>query len=206
MKKLIIAMSIIVFGNCFSQMVTPIYNTDKDQEGVYYKDTFNDYDKFAGTWKYTNGTTSLTIVLQKKLRQTIYDNNLNYEMDFIIGGYRYIENGIEKINTIAQLSQNLPHVIDYYIDGYTIAGSNSIYCFDCETNDRVLFLGFTGPNKDIFLMESEMLFKRVDSGGVEKLELNFRMVSAPPIDVDVPETGNSNYSVPFGKYILTKIN
>jgi len=203
MKKLLL-ITILVFSlNCFSQTIIPIYNTDIDQSGVYYKDTFNDYDKFVGTWKYTNGTTSLTITLQKKLHQSVTENNgTTYYMDFIVGGYKYIENGIEKINTLSQLSQSL-NVIEYNLDGCSIFGPNSVFCLNCGPNDRVLFLSFTDPNRYIEGFEPQMLFKRVDSGGVQKLELNFRTISGGWEEEGVTPQYTS-YTVPFGTYILTK--
>lgn len=203
MKHLYLILVFVCLG-CKTPTIVPLYNTDIDQSGVYYKDTYNDFDKFVGTWKYTNGSTSLTIVLQKKIQHTVYKNNgAYYDMDFIIGGYKYIENGVEKINTLSQLTENFDYVYSYHIAGSYIAGPQSYLCLDCNPNDRVLFLLFTDPNRHIQGYEPQMLFKRVDSGGIQKLELNFRTISGGWEEEGV-DPGFTQYTIPFGEYILIK--
>ena len=66
-------------------------------DNSYYKDVNNVLNDFEGTWLYTNGNTSLKITLVKSVQ---YFNGGFYE-DAIIGGYQYIENGVEKINTLS---------------------------------------------------------------------------------------------------------
>lgn len=205
MKHLYLIFIFICWG-CYGQLVVrDLYGSDREESGAYYKDTYNDFDKIVGTWKYTNGTTSLTIVLQKKLRQPVYDYSLFYEMDYIVGGYKYVENGVKKINTLAQLQQNMEPE-KYAIEGFTIAGPQSVYCVDCGSNDRVFLLGYLEPNSSVFIMETEMLFQRADSGGVQKLKLDFRTLYSAPEDVTQPATPDERYTIPFGEYILTKVN
>tara|TARA_R110002111_G_scaffold126258_1_gene190814 strand:- start:160 stop:699 length:540 start_codon:yes stop_codon:yes gene_type:complete len=69
-------------------------------ENGYYKDVNNVLNDFEGTWLYTNGNTSLKITLTKNIQ---YFNGKFYE-DIIVGGYQYIENGVEKINTLSDAS------------------------------------------------------------------------------------------------------
>ena len=138
--KNILVILIFIFGlNTYSQ--TPIFflenrNPYETEQGAYYKDLNNVLDNFEGTWLYTNGTTSLKIVLEKK---TMFFNGDYYE-DFMIGEYQYIENGVEKINTLSDLSQNLGY--DHKITGNLILRS----CYfmpvsDCIEGEGRLRLG-----------------------------------------------------------------
>ena len=68
--------------------------------GFYLKDVNNVLDPFVGTWLYTNGTTSLEIVLVKKIMKPFG----RYYEDLIIGEYRYVLNGVEKFNSINNLN------------------------------------------------------------------------------------------------------
>lgn len=77
-------------------------------DGAYYKDVYNKLNPFEGTWLYTNGTTSLKIVLIKKYIKPAG----NYFQDLIIGEYQYIENGVEKFNSLTDLNTVYPN--DYY--------------------------------------------------------------------------------------------
>jgi len=202
MKQLFLIFVFICLGSN-AQTIVPMYQAERNHSEVYYKDTFNDLDKLIGTWKFTTGSTSLTITLQKKVQQTVYNQDgTYYERDFIVGGYKYIENGVEKINTLPQLAIS-SDVYEYYIVGSVIAGPDSVYCLDCGPNDRIIILGFVDPARFIEGYEPQMLFKRADSGGIQKLELDFRTISGGYEEEGVtPEY--TEYSVPFGKYILIK--
>ena len=205
MKKYIsvLGLVLLISLNGFSQNVIPLYGSDFEQIDVYYKDTHNDFDNYTGIWKYTSGSTSLTITLQKKIQQTVYNfDGSQYQMDFIVGGYKYVENGIEKINTLSQLSQNLD-IIQYRIYGSSIIAPHSIYCMDCGPNDRKLLLGFSEPNRHIDGYEPEMLFQRADRGGVQKLKLIFRTTSGGWEEEGVTPQYTS-YTIPFGEYVLVK--
>lgn len=94
--------------------VLPIYNWSDQQAGAYYKDLNNELDPFEGTWLYTNGTTTLKLQLEK-IEQ--FYNGTYYE-DLIIGEYQYVENGLEVINTLANI--NLTDAYTHEIYGNTI--------------------------------------------------------------------------------------
>jgi len=61
--------------------------------GTYYQD--NVINNYVGTWKWTNGTDEFTIVLVKKKC-----NLEDYSVDVLSGGYRYVKNGVEQVNTL----------------------------------------------------------------------------------------------------------
>ena len=183
--------------------VKSLYEDSTDIWGAYYKDTYNDLDRYVGTWKYTNGSTSLTITLQKRTMQHYEDDYNNYYEDILIGEYKYIENGVEKINTLPQLSANLPSSYSHNIVGNIIIGPQSQYCHGCGPMDRRVLVGFIDPNRDIMGFEPEMIFQRADAGSVQKLKLNFRTISGQIIR-DGQTPAFTSYTVPFGEYLLVK--
>jgi len=173
-------------------------------KGAYYKDIYNDLDNYVGTWKYSNGSTSLTISLQKKLRQAYVDDAYNFYEDVLVGEYVYIENGIVKANTLSKLNLNL-ETNKYSIFGSNIIGPHSQYCLNCESNDRKVLLGYVDQNRIIPGYEPEMIFQRADEGAVKKLKLKFRTISGLITEVGV-EPEFTEYTIPFGEYVLTKVN
>ena len=107
MKNTIIILLILSAICCKAQ--SPIINITDDNgnqiAGSYYKDLDNLLNVYEGTYLYTNGTTTLKIVLQKK---TMSFDGHHYE-DLIIGEYQYIKNGVEIINTLPRLNQMIPN-------------------------------------------------------------------------------------------------
>ena len=102
--------------------------------GAYYQDMNFELNPFEGTYIYTNGQTTLKVVLVKKINS--FDGR-NYE-DLIIGEYQYIENGIEKINTLSNLSQNYTNQGRHSIHGNTVLLGKIMGCFDCDLTEKRL--------------------------------------------------------------------
>ena len=102
--------------------------------GFYHKDVHNKLNPFAGTWLYTNGNTSLKIVLVKKVM--VYDGEF-YE-DLLIGEYRYVENGVEKFNSLADLNAPLTYMTDHKIYGNHIP-RGGLTPFDEEISGETRF-------------------------------------------------------------------
>ncbi|WP_026724557.1 DUF6705 family protein [Flavobacterium sasangense] len=60
---------------------------------VYYKDTFNHFTPFIGSWKYVEGNKTFIVTLYKVTKKPItHNNNVIYYMDYIFGYYRLVEN------------------------------------------------------------------------------------------------------------------
>jgi len=98
MKKSIFIASILLC-TCFHQakaQETP----DVIVPGTYYQD--NVINHYAGTWKWTSGTDTFTIVLVKK-KLDLDDHS----MDVLSGGYRYVKNGVEVINTLSDVNLDI---------------------------------------------------------------------------------------------------
>ena len=145
--KHIISIAILIFSFLSCKAQSPIISIDSlgmhNTQNAYYKDLNNDLNLFEGTWLYTNGNNSLKIILVKKTMQHRY--NGGYYEDLIIGGYQYIKNGIEKINTLSDLKN--PN-INYHA---SIRGNN-IHddCFympvdDCTDGEKRLDLVIFDP-------------------------------------------------------------
>ncbi|WP_179377381.1 DUF6705 family protein [Winogradskyella wichelsiae] len=163
MKKTITLITVLIFTlsffNCKAQ--TPIKSIDSlgwdNLNNAYYKDLNNQLNDFEGTWLYTNGTTSLKIVLEKKLM--IY--NGEYYEDLIVGEYQYIENGVEKINTLSQLNQDLGENHNIYGN---FLDDNCTYSSIDDCIDGEIRLGLAMVDPLIQSVSELTLHKRVING------------------------------------------
>ena len=147
MKKILFFSIFIYFANCKAQVINPvniipIQNLDNVKvitENDYIKDTNNLLNQFVGTWEYTNGATKLKIVLRKEVN----DYNGYYREDLIYGEYQYIENGVEKINTLSEIDTVYQAQFNHSIGGNTILSkySRQLPCNDClDSENRLLAL------------------------------------------------------------------
>jgi hypothetical protein len=144
----ILLISLITSVSCKAQ--SPIIDIEKipsiwdnPQTNAYYKDIHNFLDEFEGTWIAIKGNNTFKIVL-KKLKMV--PNNVPYYVDYMIGGYQYIENGVEKINTLDKI--NIQYVRSIY--GYRLLKSHfKPTCNDCNPNKRRLNLSFIDRERDV---------------------------------------------------------
>lgn len=193
----------VAFG-CKAQTIIPILSeTYEDPTGGYLKDTFNDFDNFTGTWQYNSGGTTLTITLKKKIN--FYNASDNFHEDIVYGEYQYVENGVEKINTLSALVSPFPDPYSHNIEGNIINTSTAFpICTTCPPDQKRLHLSFSDPTRaNINGLTGEIILRRVDSGGQQKLELWLR--SAGHItynEANPPQYTDLN--VPWGTYVLTK--
>ncbi len=113
MKKIIITI-VLLFGlHCVAQNTIidiPNWNGENNPPNFHLKDVNHILDNFVGTWLYTNGTTSLKIVLEK--REHVLKGN--YYEDILIGEYQYrdITNNTDLFNSLPNLQAALPS--EYY--------------------------------------------------------------------------------------------
>lgn len=180
--------------------IIPIFQGDGSSgqvENAYYKDTYNDYDRFEGTWRYANNGDTLEIVLKKKEMQYIKSLPKNYFEDILIGEYRYVENGIEKLNTLDNLNINFNDPYNYNIVGGIIRKYDpslpSGYCAGCEPGDVKVLLDYYESIFDQLTLAPSvnMEIKAFEENGIEKLQL-FVVVRSYGIshkdDTDAPST------------------
>jgi len=200
MKKIInIVLLLAIAASCKAQ--NPVFDISENRgtenlTGAYYKDMYNLLNPFEGTYIYTNGNTSLKIVLQKKVRSTI--NNNRYYYDYLIGEYQYIENGIEKVNTLNKLNINYSDARDYSIGGDLIISKGNTGCFECLPNEKALSAGMVdGASENI----AQLIIRRimVNNQPAIKIWLMWEMVA---IREGAPE--HIHASIPGGYYTLLK--
>ena len=100
MKNIILILTLILTLSCKAQSNVVGYNSSNIPENAYCKDLNNDLNKFTGTWKFVNGNTELTIIIVKN--EKVYHKYFSkYYIDELAGNYKYIENGIEIVNTLS---------------------------------------------------------------------------------------------------------
>ncbi|MGF1554632.1 DUF6705 family protein [Paucihalobacter sp.] len=131
MKNTIIIVFITTLFTCKAQQSTVSLHNSAEAFGIngyYYKDFNNYLNVFEDTWVYTNGNTSLTTTLQKKamVHVTTSDLSSDYYTDVVIGEYKFIENGIEKINTLQNLLNNYSDPYDYNMVMTSVSISSDI--------------------------------------------------------------------------------
>jgi hypothetical protein len=175
---------------------SPIINIeDYDGEPIqdaYYKDINNLLDPFVGTYIYTNGSTSLKIVLQKRIMAY---NGYKYE-DLLVGEYQYIENGVEKVNTLNNINSNLTNSMS--ISANYIYTNGSYWCRDCSPNEKRVMGGLVEHST---INHAQLLIGRLSVGGQPAIKINvwWRTKShkeTDPLPLDA--------SFPGGDYILIK--
>jgi len=165
MKNILIFLTFIFsLSICAQSSLRSLENWNGEiEQGAYYKDLNNVMNNFEGTWLYTNGTTSLKIILVKKMM--VFDGE--YYEDLMIGEYQYIESGIEKVNTISLLNQNLGR-------GHKIKGNNimkSCYLMpegDCIEGEKRVMLGLIDAITPHF---ARMILKRRVINGQQAIKV-----------------------------------
>ncbi|WP_177731612.1 DUF6705 family protein [Flavobacterium inviolabile] len=193
--KNIFIITILLLSISGCSQTLPLYLAHSQESGKYYKDIDNDLNKFQGTWKYTNGSTSLTIVLRKKTQ--VVNPFRNFTTDMLIGEYSYIHNGIQQTNTISLMEANSA---DY--------GNNNIYgttlgkCDECPAGAKnLVFLFFNDPV--VSYLNSQMSVKYFIENGVEKIKIGLK----PDTYVhtgELPAMPAGYEPVPIDKYTLIK--
>ena len=145
MKKFnIILLSFTLSLSCKAQIIdrydinTIIYQVD----GAYYKDVNNFRDQFVGTWVYSQGTTSLTIIIQKRNNLHRETESRNNYIDVLVGEFKYVENGIEKINTLNNINNNYGSDFkanwqhNLFGNMYLRRSTSYPRCNECDSNER----------------------------------------------------------------------
>ena len=102
MKKIILVASVLLYAEFHKVIAQEV--PDDIVPGTYYQD--NVITNYVGTWKWTSGTDAFTIVLVKKK----YDLD-DHSRDVLSGGYRYVKNGVEVINTLNDVNKDINNII-----------------------------------------------------------------------------------------------
>jgi hypothetical protein len=212
MKKSIIILILgIQFLNCKAQNpIVPIQNQGGIDYaiGTYFKDTNNYLNPFVGTWKYTNGTTSLKFVIQKIIMS---HNGFEYN-DLLIGQYEYIENGVIKTSTLSEIGMVFPDMRNHSLEGNSIyKGANQgPKCSECNSSTIRVHLGLDERIKRIY--SDIYAFVTYDAQGTEVMKVSIygdgKAFANPnstvinPIDISTKIPVGNN--IPNGRYTLIK--
>jgi hypothetical protein len=149
MKKIIYLIIVVAVSiNCKAQVtIMPIEDFDdfEVQSNTYVMDVDGLLNLYVGTWLYTDGTTSLKFVLRKEVN----DDNGYYHEDVIYGEYQYIEEGIEKVNTLSLIDNVYTAQSNHTIVGNYLLTKNDVInygkCDDCGENEKRLLLFMSDP-------------------------------------------------------------
>ena len=199
MKNLILTTLLFLSINCKAQ--TPVIDISQSElglpNGYYMKDIYDLLNPFEGVYQYTNGNTLLKIVLVKKIQQY---NGIYYE-DLIIGEYQYVENGIEKINTLNQINVAYLDQDSHNIASNLLVNNNFrlLPCTDCLTNEKRLHSLIMDP---ISKKYADLIMRRTSENNQEIMKIVITHPSAGPyIESEGPGLA---FSLPLGQLTLIK--
>lgn len=214
MKKIILFLVFIAINtNCRAQIID-MYGSEYYGEinGAYYKDVNNFNNQYLGTWLYTNGNTSLTITFISKSYLSRNNGKKFYYTDAIFGGYQYVENGVQKVNTLSNLNTNYGNNFYswrdncYLVPGHKIKATSKPICTECLSDEWRLKMYLGEPDYDgMGVSSNSFVIRRFFEGGVEKLKVWF--INTTQIAFE-DSSGNISspapYSLPTGEYVLIK--
>jgi hypothetical protein len=167
-------------------------------DGYYSKDLNSNLNQFEGTYLYTNGTTSFKMILVKKTEQY----NGRYYEDLIIGEYQYIENGIEKVNTLSQLNTVYNNQRTHNIDGNLIVDNNFRFwkCPTCLLNEKRLCCSIRDASTDRY---AHITMRRTTVGSQELMKIK---ISNPTSTTQAEgQPTPPVFSIPLIEYTLIKL-
>jgi hypothetical protein len=215
MKKInIIILFIITNISCKAQIIDRYDNNTIIGKvgGVYYKDINNFRDQFVGTWILTQGNTSLTIKIQKRDNISNFNGLNSYNEDLLIGEYRYIENGIEKINTLHNINTNYGNDYDSNLEHNLIGdmflrrSTDFPKCSECSQDEKRMKFSYSEPNYDgMGVANGYMVVRKFIENGVEKIKIWFFTTNQTQRhDANGNPIIPAPFKIPFGEYILIK--
>mgnify|MGYP003605420302 FL=1 len=200
MKKIIKILVLLLTISCKAQSpIKSIKNSEfPGTIGAYYKDIDNELNTFEGTYLYTNGSTSLKITLLKKVMQY---NGRFYE-DFLVGEYQYIENGVEKVNSLTNININYYNQFSHNIYGNSlIKANNRPKCNDCDDLDGLrVRLTINDPISNRYC---GLIIKKDFVSGVEVIKINILNNQAISYNEGVDPVP-MEIQIPIGEFILIK--
>ena len=199
-KNLNILVVLLLSINCKAQ--SPVLDISDSGTGLpngyYLRDNNNLLNTFEGTYQYTNSNTILKIVLVKKIQQY----NQEFYEDLIIGEYQYIENGIEKINTLTEINNVYIEQRFHKIDINFLVNNNFklFPCLDCFSNEKRLYASILDPSTNSY---ADIVIRKTIINGQEALKINIINFKKGLTIVNGIAT-ESNFSLPLEEYVLIK--
>jgi hypothetical protein len=217
MKKIFnLLVFITIFSNCKAQStIIDLYGPERigAVNNAYYKDINGFHNQYEGTWFYANGNTSLKLVFVKKNKITARLGGRLFYEDYLIGEYQYVENGIEKVNTLSNLNINYGN--DYLdIINHNLVSSSCLWypkirprCNECQPNERRLDITLSEPSiRHVRGLAHRFVLRAFTENGLQKLKVWFvnEAMSGLIFDQDGNLTNITTFSLPYGEYTLVK--
>ncbi len=200
MKKTLILITIASFLSCKAQTIVPLYGSDDfdDNSNFYLKDVHDNFNKFEGRWKYTENNISFTLLFKKELK---VPTSSGLFVDYLLGEYQYVENGVEKVNTLNLIDSSSIQYYEHLITGSSLVDKNARpACDTCSINDRGVRLTIRHPDlNDVY---SEMIVRHFTDNGVEKIRAT--LLGGGPGLIAPDRTDPVTIDIPDGEYILIK--
>jgi len=195
MKHITIIIAIITVFSCKAQsIIVPIGSggSIEHNPNYYKKDVNNEFNKFEGTWKYQNATTEITIILKKEEH---YLSPSNYYKDLLVGEYQYIENGIEKVNTLSDINNPAISGYQHKISGGVFKHQLPSFCIDNSNIAEIkIWLHIDHPTDEF--AEGRIILRYVNDNGIEKIESCIYDKSTL--------SDNNKLDIPDGSYTFVK--
>lgn|GEM_PF-4599223 len=143
--NLYIILGFITLSSNAQTSVKPLNDLDFiDSSGTYYKDIDNEIDPFLGTWLHDEGSIQFKVVFKKSIQ---YDFRGRYFIDLLVGEYSYVENGVEKINTLGQI--DTVEGFDHAINGmFNIKSCDIPPSQNCTAGQSRFHLSIIDPTED----------------------------------------------------------
>ena len=200
MKNIIITLLIMFAASCKAQTET-INILDQGNyryrtAGQYYQDIDFVLNPFEGIWLYTNGDTTLKIILVKK---TNHFNSVYHE-DAIIGGYEYkIGNNII-ISNLNDINTDFLNPMEKSIAGNFVINNNGYPpCPDCPVGEKRLLLTFSEFSSNIY---GDIIIRKIEVSGQEAIKIIIR--GSERVHIVGTPLPPDDFKVPSGEYILLK--
>lgn len=212
-NKLIIILAICGFYTCKAQSpILDLHDNDLyfgDVNNAYYKDIEGFYNQFVGTWVYTSGNTMLKVKFKKKDMFYQTPPPVAFYIDYLIGEFQYIENGVEKANTLSNLDINHTDISDYNIVSLGKVDLTGFpKCNDCPAGTVRISMMFDEPANDDVTLLGAFVMRKVVENGVEKIKVQFQMLelanNVNKANWDLPSTARK-HTIPYGDYTLVKV-
>tara|TARA_R110000850_G_scaffold190308_4_gene316225 strand:+ start:2368 stop:2991 length:624 start_codon:yes stop_codon:yes gene_type:complete len=206
MKKIInISIILIAFISCKAQTtIIPLFSGGEygRTEGAYYKDVDNFLNNFEGIWLWAEGNSSLTLELKKitQHQSTMPLTNVNYYEDFLIGEYKYVENGSQIVNTLPQLTFGTQDQERNIFGNFIIHRYIPPQCTVCPLNELRVKLNFWDNERD-YLRSSLVLRHGINSSGQEYI---IAKLYGDGTYVEPYQNAPTEPRVPYGEYVLLK--
>lgn len=209
MKKIIYSITLFCTTNILlaQNPILNIHTADfADIENAYYKDNDNFYNQFIGTWIYTDAFKTIRFRFVKK-EMFYYQSVVSCYVDFLVGEMQYIENGVEKINSLTNLNVNHSQIFEFNL--HSIGKTYNYWfprCLECPNNMERMAMSYNEPTNDDIGLKAAFIMRRADENGVQKIKIQYILTNGPlgvKDDWQTPST-TLDFTIPYGDYTLVR--